>query len=118
MDVINNRMDNKIKHPVGMPNHQQDFAIAWMKFLEPRMKYEIATEKLDPYQERIVDCLIIFYKLSKSDQEYLNKLRSEGIYWRGDSIEFMKKREKVTPEYLADKDKLRNMLKSMIVRMA
>ena len=117
MDIVNNRIDQRIKHPVGLPDHPQEIAKTWINFCEPRDKYEIATTVLDPYQERLADCLKIFYKLSHADQGYLNQLRSKGIYWRGDSIEFMRKREKVTPEMLKDKEKLRRVLHTMIAKM-
>ena len=117
MDIANNRKDQGIKHPVGLPDHPQELAKSWINFLEPRMKHEVSTEKLDPYQERIADCLKIFYKLSHSDQGYINQLRSKGIYWRGDSIKFMRMREKVTPEMLADKEKLRQALHSMVAKI-
>lgn len=117
MDIANNRKDRRIKHPVGLPDHPQEIAKTWISFCEPRAKYEIATENIDPYQERLADCLKIFYKLSHADQGYINQLRAKGIYWRGDSIEFMKMREKVTPEMLANKERMRNMLHSMISKM-
>lgn len=125
MNVINNRRDNKCAHPVGLPEHPQEAAQTWINFIEPRMKFEIdeLRTKNDksgwhlPYQERLVDCLEIYYKLSHTDQHYLQKLRSEGIYWRGDSIEFMKVREKVTPDSLKDKEKIRSTMRSIIKKI-
>ena len=125
MDVINNRKDNKINHPVGLPEHPQEAAKSWINFLEPRMKHEIDEFRTKhdksswhlPYQDRLVDCLTIYYRLSHTDQQYLQILRSKGIYWRGDSMDFMRKREKVTPEFIADKQKLKAMLNSMIYGM-
>jgi len=62
------------------------------------MQFEIVKDGTDPYQERIADCLTVYFKLNHADQRYLQELRGQGIYWRGDSIEFMRKRVKVKPE--------------------
>jgi hypothetical protein len=115
MDVVNNRVDTGIKHPVGLPEHPQEIAKTWINFCEPRMKHEIATSAIDPYQERLADCLKIFYKLNHVDQRYLSELRSRGIYWRGDSIKFMKVREKVDMDKI-DKEKIFKMMKSVIYK--
>jgi len=119
MDIINNRKDNGIRQPYAFPDSPQEAAKYWIHFLEERMKYEIDTTKNLPYQERLADCLEIFYKLSTTDQRYLTSLREDkGIYWRGDSIEFMKKRECVTPEMIADKAKLMRVMRKMIGSMS
>ena len=114
MDIANNRIDAGVSHPVGLPEHPQEIAKSWINFVEPRMKYEIATNKGDPYQERLVHTLVKFYKSSHADQRYLMQLRSKGIYWRGDSIKFMKMRANVTPDMLANKEHMRMSLHSMI----
>jgi hypothetical protein len=115
MDVINNRKDNKIRQPFGFPDHPQEAAKFWIDFIEPRMKYEISTASVDPYQERLVNTLKEFYKLSIPHQRYLIQLRGKGIYWRGDTIEFMQKREKISPEMTqkARQSGLREIFNSM-----
>lgn len=115
MDIINNRMDNGIRKPVMFPENQQETAQWWIKFLEPRMKHEIVKDNTDQYQERIADCLTIFYKLSEADQGYLYGLQQRGIWWRGDSIKFMKTRAKVDMNKI-DKTKLFGMMKTIIAR--
>ena len=112
MDVINNRKDNKIRQPFGFPDHPQEAAKFWIDFIEPRMKYEISTVSVDPYQERLVNTLKEFYKLPIPHQRYLIQLRGKGIYWRGDTIEFMQRREKITPEMIqkAKQSGLKQML--------
>lgn len=117
MDIVNNRKDNHIKQPIGLPEHPQEIAKTWINFCEPRLKYEIIENGIDQYQERIADCLTIYYKLSHADQGYLQRLRSNGMYWRGDSIEFMREREKVTHEMVADKTQLRLDLHKMLNKM-
>lgn len=118
MDIINNRRDNNIRQPVGMPEGQQEAAKWFIKLLEPRNKFEKVDKNIDPYQERLADCLKTYYKFKQHEQTYILGLINSGIKWRGDSIEFMKVRAKVTLEFMADKDKLRKTMKSMIMKMA
>jgi len=117
MDIINDRRDKGFHHPPPMPHHPQQAAQWWIDFCECRMKYEIETEKLDPYQERLADSLVHFYKLSSKDQQYIANLKEKGIYYRGDSIEFMKVREKVTPEAVQKcKGNINRFLKSVVYK--
>jgi len=113
MDIINNRRDAGKRQPYGFSEQPQEFAQQFIKFLELRMKYEIDTLKLLPYQERLSDCMISYYRLNNGDQHYLHNLREKGIWWRGDSIKFMRIREKITPEMMADKSGLMKVMRSM-----
>jgi len=134
MDIINSRIDFGTRKPVMMPEGQQEAAKWFIGILEPRMQFEIDELKTVtrsdndknrigqkywflPYQDRIAECLVTFYRLPHADQVQIVKWSEENIMWRGDKMSFMRKREKVTPEFLADKDKLRSMLKSMIARV-
>jgi len=115
MDIINNRRDAGKQQPFGFPDNQQEFAQQFIKFLEPRMKYEIDELGKLPYQERLAECLVNYYRLSHHNQKYLHHLRENNVYWRGDSIEFMKAREKIDMNKI-DKTKLKSMIKSIIAR--
>lgn len=132
MDIINNRMDARTSHPAMMPERQQEAAEWWITKQEPMgdnekagLDWTIPKKATDvrkqywktPYADRLTDTLIIFYKLNHAEQMYILDLHSQGIWWRGDSIEFMKKLEKVTPEMVADKVKLRAMLHKMVGKM-
>ena len=116
MDIINNRRDNGIRQPAGMPEGQQEAAQWFIKLLEPRNKFEKVDKNIDPYQERLVDCLRTYYKFSKQDQGYILGLIDKGIKWRGDSIKFMKVRAKVPESRIIDKDGLMRTMRSMIYR--
>jgi hypothetical protein len=113
MDIINNRRDNKISNPCGMPESQQDAAKWWIKLLEQRFQHEKVDNNIDPYQERLVDCLVEYYKFSHSDQSYILSLFDKGVMWRGDSIKFMKIREKITNDMAIDKVGLMRVMRSM-----
>ena len=115
MDIVNNRIDNRILKPEGFPVGQQEIAKYWIDFLEPRLKHEVADDRTDPYQERLANCLSAFYKLNHRDQRYINKLRAEGVFWRGDSMEFMRLREKLKMAKI-DKTRLFSMMKTIIRR--
>ena len=102
MNIINNRKDRHVLKPAGMPTSAQEAAKWFIGLLEPRMKYEIDEPERNhfPYQDRLVDCLKTYYKFKRRDQQYILCLIDDGIAWRGDSIEFMKKRETITPEMI------------------
>ena len=130
MNIINNRMDKNASHPAMMPEKQQEAAEWWKAMQEPMGKDEKATLEWTapkkatdsrrqywktPYADRIATTLIEFYKLSHADQMYIIDLHSQGIWWRGDSIKFMKLREKVDMGRI-DKAKLFTMMKTVIAR--
>ena len=134
MDIINNRIDSGTRKPTPMPDGQQEGAKWFISILEPRMQFEIdelkTITKSDndknrigqkywhlPYQDRLAECLIAFYRLPHADQIQIVEWSGNNIMWRGDKISFMRKRAKVTPEFLADKGKLRKMLHSMIANI-
>ena len=111
MDIINNRIDNDIRQPLGMPDNQQDAAKWFINLLEPRIKFEKVENNIDPYQERLADCLKTYYKFNQHEQHYILGLIDKGIKWRGDSVEFMKVRDMVTPEMIAMVKNDRTLLK-------
>jgi len=115
MDVINNRRDNGIKHPQGMPEGQQEGAKWWIKLLEPRMQFEVdeISKRHMPYQERLADCLVKYYKHTDAEQRRILGWIRDGVAWRGDSIEFMEVRAKVTPAMKIDRDGLMRAMKAM-----
>ncbi len=116
MDIINNRRDSGTRKPVPMPEGQQESAKWFIGILEPRMQFEIATDKCDPYQERLAECLIAYYRLPHADQIQIVEWSQNKIMWRGDKMSFMRKRAKVTPEMLADKGKLKSMLHKIVAK--
>jgi len=97
--IIENRQASNCGDPRGMPTNPQQAAHWWIKFLEPRLQHEIDMKTKKgwhlPYQERLADCLKIFYRMRHSEQAELVAMRGRGIQWRGDSIEFMRIRQKV-----------------------
>lgn len=110
MDLINNMADARKKKPAMMPAHPQEAANWWIGLQEPPSDDEVPIESWTkprsqtdiptkfwktPYNDRLVDTLKIFYNLSHAYQMYIIDLHSQGIWWRGDSIEFMKVRESV-----------------------
>ena len=115
MDVINNRMDSGIRIPAGMPEIRQEAAKWWINLLEPRMQHEIVENNTDQYQERLVDCLTIFYKLPHADQQQIIAWSENKIMWRGDSMKFMRTRAKVDMSKI-DKSKMFRMMKTIIAR--
>jgi len=130
MDVINNRRDADKSHPAMMPEKQQDAAKWWMTKVEPmskgekpRLEWTKPKRNTDetkqywvtPYADRLSETLSAFYKLSHPDQMYILDLQQQGIWWRGDSIKFMRTREKVDMGKI-DKSKLFSMMKTIIAR--
>jgi len=133
MDIINDRRNAEKSHPAMMPEQQQDAANWWMTKQEPVGKWEKATLEWSkpkrnteartrywktPYADRLSETLSAFYKLTHAEQLYILDLHSQGIWWRGDSIDFMKKRASVTPEMIVDKNTLMKVMKRMIYRAA
>ena len=133
MDIINSRMDSGTRKPVMFPDSQQEAAKFFIGILEPRMQFEIDELKMItksdndknkigqkywflPYQERLAECLITFYRLPHADQVQIVKWSNEKIMWRGDKMNFMRKRAKVTPEMIAKIKNNPEMLKGMIGR--
>jgi hypothetical protein len=117
--IIENRQTCNCREPRGMPTDPDQAARWWIKFLELRQDYEIdrQTKKgwVLPYQERISDCLKIYYRLPQSAQSELVAMRDRGIYWRGDGIQFMRTRAKVDMDKI-DKTNLTKMMKTVIAR--
>ena len=128
MDIINNRMDRHKSHPAMMPEKQQDAAEWWITKQEPMHSDEKARLEWSqpkranedrkqywktPYADRLCETLSTFYKLSHADQMYILDLHEQGIWWRGDSIEFMRIREKVDMNKI-DKGKITAMMRNVI----
>ncbi len=133
MDIINSRIDAGTRKPVPMPENQQEAAKWFIGILEPRMQFEIdeltTITKSDgdksiigkkywklPYQERLAECLIAYYRLPHADQIQIVEWSQNKIMWRGDKMSFMRKRAKVTPEMLADKGRLKSMLHKIVAK--
>ena len=128
MDIINNRMDNNSIMPAMMPHKQQEAAEWWITMQEPiaydekahlewsqpkRLNEERFQYWKTPYADRICETLSAFYRLNHAEQMYIIDLQSQGIWWRGDSIKFMKIREKVDMNKI-DKTNLKDMMKKVI----
>ena len=118
-EIIENRKASKCREPRGIPTQTMQGAHWWIKFLEPRAQYEVdkfikKSWEL-PYQNRISDCLVIYYRLSQHEQSEILAMRDRGIFWRGDSIEFMRIRQKVDMNKI-DKSNLTHLLKTIIRR--
>jgi len=117
--IIENRKASNSSEPHGIPAQTMQGAHWWIKFLEPRQQYEVDRFLKKawqlPYQNRIADCLIIYYKLSGREQSELLAMREREIYWRGDSLEFMRIRQKVDMNKL-DKANMKQLLKKIIKR--
>ena len=115
--IIENRKSSNVREPHGMPTQTMQGVHWWIKFLEPRQQYEVDRFKKKawelPYQDRMAGCLIIYYKLSGRDQSELLAMRDRGIYWRGDSLEFMRVRQKVDMSKI-DKSSIGKLLKKII----
>lgn len=109
MDVINNRADAGNKRPAMMPAHPQQAAEWWISLQEPagddeqpRLAWTKAKPNesskqywIVPYSQRLSETLKRFYKLSHGDQMKIIDWHEQGIWWRGDSIEFMEARANV-----------------------
>jgi len=128
MDVINDRRDMDVVRPAMMPEQQQRAAEWWTTKQEPmagderpRLEWARPERGTDerkrywktPYADRLCETLSRFYRLSHADQMYILDLHSQGIWWRGDDIEFMRLREKVDPAQI-DKQELLKQMRSII----
>jgi len=118
-NIIENRKSAKCSEPRGMPTQTMQGAQWWIKFLETRLQHEVDTKTKKgwnlPYQERIADCLKIFYRLRHNEQAELLAMRDRGICWRGDTVEFMRIRAKVDMNKI-NKSKLTRTMKTIIAR--
>jgi len=132
MDIINDRIDAGTRKPVPMPDNQQDAAKWFIGILEDRLQFEVdelkTVTKSDndkskigskywflPYQDRIAECLISYYRLPHADQVQIVEWSTKKIMWRGDSMKFMKTRVKVDMSKI-DKTKIFSMMKTIIAK--
>ena len=117
--IIENRQASNCSEPRGMPTQTDQAVQWWIKFLEPRMQHETDMKTKKgwhlPYQERLTDCLKIFYRMRHSEQAELVAMRDRGIQWRGDSIEFMRIRQKVDVNKI-DKAGMLKLAKRLVSR--
>ena len=114
MDVVNNREQSRCGYPRCFPEDRKKVPAWWIKFLEKPFDTErdeliIVTPKNEkdkkikkiwrtPYQDRVIDCLKIFYKLRYAEQQELVSMRQSYVFWRGDSMKFMRLRAQIKPQ--------------------